>query len=114
MKVKETHVEAEEGEDGRQVDGAAQGRDDAAEQVQVRVRDAGQRAHQLRGRAGEPGQHQPHDDGRVVQAPARTRHETSAHLEQLQKPDPAGARVTATGRRGAVAQVNEMHCQYYY
>ena len=71
MAAWQTHVEAEEGEDGRQVDGAAQGRDDAAEQVQVRVRDAGQRADQLRGRAGEPGQHQPHDDGCVVQAPAQ-------------------------------------------
>ncbi len=84
--VRTAHVEAEEGEDGRQVDGAAQGRDDAAEQVQVRVRDAGQGAHQLRGRAGEPGQHQPHDDSRVVQAPVQrstTRQQTLSGCDSL-------------------------------
>ena len=47
-------VEDGEGEDGGEVDGAADGRDDAAEEVQVGVAQGGQGVGELARRVGEP------------------------------------------------------------
>lgn len=71
--LRTTHVEGHERQDRGQVQGATDGGDDATEQVEVGVGHSGQGADDDLRWVGEPGEHQAHHQGAVVEGEAAGR-----------------------------------------